>query len=150
MCTKNTKTETIFTKTEMNHEWNVNFPQNSHFGLQHIYSREFSIGWITSETFKLVIWLWCQKENYQVVQPEITNWFTENKLKMIMEKKLLKKNSTSLSTDLIHIFSWFWWISLALTSNCWFFFWRILHSKNQDLLDEPLGEINWNDPIIRM
>ena len=36
MCWKTIEIEDVFTKTEMNNEWNVNFLQNSPLGIQHI------------------------------------------------------------------------------------------------------------------
>ena len=50
VCSKSIEIETVFTKTEMNNEWNVNFLQNSYLGIQHAYFIKFSIGWSTSET----------------------------------------------------------------------------------------------------
>ena len=33
VCSKNIKSEAVFTKTEMNNDWNVNFIQESHLGI---------------------------------------------------------------------------------------------------------------------
>ena len=37
------KTKDVFTKTEINNEWNINFLHNSPLGIQHSYSSEFSM-----------------------------------------------------------------------------------------------------------
>ena len=44
------ETEAVFTIRETNNEWNVDFLQNSHFGIQHKYSSEFSIQWSIHKT----------------------------------------------------------------------------------------------------
>ena len=41
---KSIETECMCHKTEMTKEWNGNFLQNSLWGIQHIYCREFFIG----------------------------------------------------------------------------------------------------------
>ena len=48
---KSIKTEALFTKIEMNNEWNVKFLKNCPFGIQYIYSIEFSFRGSTSESF---------------------------------------------------------------------------------------------------
>ena len=39
---------TVFTKIEMNNEWNIIFVQNNHLGIQHTYNSDFPIGRSTS------------------------------------------------------------------------------------------------------
>ena len=50
MCSKGFKTEAVFTKTGLNIELNINFLQNSLFGIQHTSSSEFSMSQSTFET----------------------------------------------------------------------------------------------------
>ena len=42
-CLKTIETKVLFTKTQMNNEWNINFQQNSPLNIQRIYSSKFSI-----------------------------------------------------------------------------------------------------------
>ena len=54
MCSKSIETEAIFTKTEMDNEWNVKFLQNSFLGIQDTNSREISIAQNTNKTHHLI------------------------------------------------------------------------------------------------
>ena len=44
MCSRIIQTETVFSKTEMSIEGNINFLQNSSLSISPTYSSEFSIG----------------------------------------------------------------------------------------------------------
>ena len=44
MCSKSIEPEAVFTKIEMNNNWSISFFQNSLLGIEHAYTREFSIG----------------------------------------------------------------------------------------------------------
>ena len=56
-CSKSIKTEAIFTKIEMNNEWNVNFLQNTYVGMQYTYSSGFLICRSISE---IPLLEWCE------------------------------------------------------------------------------------------
>ena len=47
LCFTSIQTEAVFTNTEMNNEWNINFFQNSPLGIQQNYSSNFSTTWST-------------------------------------------------------------------------------------------------------
>ena len=51
---KSTGAEAVFSKTDMNNEWNISFLQNSPLGIQHTYSSECPIGQNSSKTFLFI------------------------------------------------------------------------------------------------
>ena len=51
MCSKNIETEAVSAEIDMNNEWNVNFYQNSFFGIEHSYSSE-----LFEALLKLLFW----------------------------------------------------------------------------------------------
>ena len=59
MYSKSVETEVVFTKTEMNNKWNINFLQNSPFN---IFIQVFFIGQITSETSLLI----CSEPSFEI------------------------------------------------------------------------------------
>ena len=56
MCSKGVETENLFTKVEMNNDWNINFLQDSPLDIQHTYFSEFSISQSTFETPLLMLY----------------------------------------------------------------------------------------------
>ena len=54
VCLNSIKNEVVFTKMEMNYEWNIDFSQNTPLGIQYTYSSKFFIGQSTSKTFFFV------------------------------------------------------------------------------------------------
>ena len=44
MCSKNMNNDSVFIKTEIRNEWSMKFLKLSFFGIQNMYSSEFSVG----------------------------------------------------------------------------------------------------------
>ena len=55
------ETDAVFSKTEMNNEWKVNFLQNTELGIQYTYSSKSYISHYTSKTS---LFVWCLTELY--------------------------------------------------------------------------------------
>ena len=65
MYSKSIKTEAIFTKTEMNNEWKINFLQNSPLGMQHIFPAVSFL--LKASNFTLEIHFQFRKQRFPII-----------------------------------------------------------------------------------